>query len=178
MRTLAGVAVLIGLSFVDVCPAVAAGCESSPTSPTTVVSGMAMVDLRDHTGADIQYNVRINAVEDPEDGFQGSVSSVIKSGDGTRVIVLSKVTCVLVSHNSAWISSVVTLSTNDALYSPGDVLMTHVRDFGAVGDVLHQEAVRNLPAVNFDIDGDGDVDCHDRPALYPSTVSSGDIVIK
>ena len=178
MRTLAGVAVLLGLYAVDVRPLGAADSLDRPVSPTTMVTGMAFVDLRDHTGADVQYRVRINAFEDPEDGFQGSVTSQITRGDYGTLHVFSRVTCVLVWHNSAWISSVVTHSTNDAVYAPGDLILTYVKDFGDVGDVVHQEAVRNLPTGTFDVDGDGDVDCHDRPALYPSTVRSGDIVIK
>lgn len=178
MKALTGVAVLIGLSALDVRPGVVLSGRSLETSPTVTVTGTAYVDLRDHTGVDIQYQVRINAFEDPEDGFQGAVSSRITRADHGMLIVFSRVVCVSVSNNNAWIGSVVTHSTNDAVHAPGDVLMTHVRDFGDSGDILHQESVRNLPAVAFDADADGDVDCHDRPVLYPSIVQSGDIVIK
>jgi hypothetical protein len=177
MKALAGIAVPAGLSLLAV-PLLAAAPGWSASIPSISVSGTAFVDLRDHTGADVRYRIRIDAVEDPEDGFQGSVTSQIVRGDLGRMVVLSKVTCVAVVGNAAWVGSVVTHSTNETLYAPGDVLITHVRDFGEVGDVVHQEAAKNLAVGYFDVDGDGDVDCHDRPALYPSTVLSGDIVIK
>ena len=177
MGRVAGVAVLAGLSLLQV-RTLAADHLRSVSTPTVSITGTGFVDMRDHTGADVQYRIRINAIEDPVDGFQGSVTSQIVRGDQGRMMVLSRVTCVLVIGDAAWISSVVTHSTNEAVYAPGDVMITHVRDFGADGDVLQQEAAKNLPAAHFDIDGDGDVDCHDRPALYPSTLQSGDIVIK
>jgi hypothetical protein len=181
MKALAGVVVLTGLIIGGVSAGAAPGrpaAASAAATPTLMVVGTGHVDMREHTGADVQYSVRINAFEDPVDGFQGSVNSRITRADSGTVIVFSRVTCVVISGNSVWISSVVTLSTNESVYAAGDVLITYVRDFGDSGDVLHQDAAKNLLAATFDFDGDGDVDCHDRPALYPSTVTSGDIVIK
>ena len=142
------------------------------------VTGMAYVDLRDQTGADIQYRVTLNADEDPDAGFQGTVATRLTRAENGSLVALSRVSCVLVSGNSAWIGSTVTLSTNENVLSLGDQLITYVRDFGDTGDVLHQEAIKNLVASTFDTDGDGDVDCQDRPALFPSTVESGNVVIK
>lgn len=177
MRLLPVLAVLIGLGAADAW--LPSGVHARAAAlPFQSVTGTASVDLREQTGADVQYRVTINAFEDAEDGFQGTVTSRIVRGEQGSLIVLSRVACVMVSGNSAWIGSIVTHSTNEAVLSAGDLLITYVRDFGDTDDVVHQEAAKNLPPASFDTDSDGDVDCHDRPLLYPSTVETGNIVIK
>lgn len=142
------------------------------------VTGTVYVDLRQQTGADVQYRVVLNAYLDSEDGFQGTVSTQLTRGDQPPIIALGKVSCAVVSGNSAWIGSFVTLSTNDSVVAPGEFLITYVRDFGDSGDVVNQELVRHLSPLTFDADGDGDVDCNDRPVLFPTIVESGNILIK
>jgi hypothetical protein len=142
------------------------------------VTGRASVDLRGQTGADVQYHITINAYQDLESDFLGTVVTRLSRADHGSAIVFSKVGCMVVAGNAAWIGSTVTNSTNDALLTPGDQLITYVRDFGDTGDIVHHEAVKHLLPNTFDIDNDGDVDCHDRPALYPSTIDSGNVTVR
>jgi hypothetical protein len=142
------------------------------------VSGRAYVDLRAHTGADVQYHITINAFEDAEHEFLGTVATRYARADLGSAMALSRVGCMVISGNSAWIGSTVTHTTNDQIFALGDQLMTYVRDFGESGDVVHHEAVKHLAPATFDVNGDGDVDCADRPPLYPSTVESGNVTVR
>ena len=175
MRWLLSCAVVIGLSAADaraVRPA-AGGADIVRT-----IVGTAFVDLRHQNGADVQYRVNVNATLDSEDGFQGTLASRISRGDQGSLTMLSRVTCGVVWGNSAWIGSVVTHSTNEGVLAVGDQVITYVRDFGDSGDILHMETAKHLLLATFDVDGDGDVDCQDRPALFPSTIDTGNLTIK
>ncbi len=169
-------AVLIGLTLAGVCalpPAV-----QSATDVLQSVTGRAFVDLRGQTGADVQYHITLNAYQDSESDFLGTVATRLSRADQGSAMVLSKVGCIVVAGNAAWVGSTVTHSTNEALFALGDQLITYVRDFGETGDIVHLEAVRNLAPHAFDLDNDGDVDCQDRPALYPSTAHSGNVTVR
>ena len=167
-------AVLIGLSAVAVCAAPVASARDYFQS----VSGRAYVDLRGHTGADVQYHITINAFGAGEHDFLGTVATRFSRADHGSAITLSRVVCMEVSGNAAWIGSTITHTTNDQIFALGDHLMTYVRDLGDTGDVVHHEAVKQLLPSSFDLDNDGDVDCEDRPVLYPSTVESGNVVVR
>lgn len=60
----------------------------------------------------------------------------------------------------------------------GDTLITMMVDQGGRGeDIMHTEAVKNLPVAEFDTDGNNLVDCNDQPALFASVVDRGDFRI-
>jgi hypothetical protein len=167
-------AVLVGLSAAVVCAVPVASARDY----FQTVNGRAYVDLRGHTGADVQYHITINAFEAGQNDFLGTVATRFSRADHGSAITLSRVVCMEVSGNSAWIGSTVTHTTNDQIFALGDQLITYVRDFGETGDVVHHEAVKQLLPSNFDTNDDGDVDCQDRPVLYPSTVESGNVIVR
>ncbi len=81
-----------------------------------------------------------------------------------QAAVSSTPTCLVVDGNTAWIGSIITGSTEEALFPVGAQLITLVRDLGGNGeDVM---AVRVFPATT---------SCLDRPTIFETVVESGNL---
>lgn len=84
-----------------------------------------------------------------------------------KITFLSRVVCLHVNGNSAWVGAVVTHSTNEEIIPVGGLSITLVRDLGGNGeDVMHGEFF------------DPSVDCSSEPALPESVVTRGNYHVR
>ncbi len=157
----------------------------------TSVIGSGFVDLNDDIGLDINFRVTVAAYE-----FHGYATGLVISnvdltglGIGTfstieRVVNLQR------DGNTAWVCAERLFTTNSDVAPVGSHSVTMIVDLGGPGvDIMHQESIEGLddfvrnnpkhPDVPlYDTDGDGDVDCDDRPLLFPSIVDQGNYRIR
>ena len=84
-----------------------------------------------------------------------------------KITFQSKVVCVHVNGNSAWVGAVVTHSTDEEIIPVGAYTITLVRDLGGNGqDVMHAEFF------------DPGVACSSEPSLPESVVTSGNYHVR
>jgi len=153
------------LSLVALAAALALGAAVA-AAPTHSVVGTGFVDLTDELRLDIQFRGRLVAFQEGAGRLPGTVVSQVwldEFGLGD-LTAQTKVACLTVDGDQAWIGSVVTHSTSPSVFAVGDMLITMVFDLGGEGmDIMHTESAKNLPTEFFDSDNDGDVDRQDRP---------------
>lgn len=84
-----------------------------------------------------------------------------------KITFLSRVVCLHVNGNSAWVGAVVTHSTNEEIIPVGAHSITLVRDLGGNGqDIVHGEFF------------DPSVNCSDEPQLPETVVINGNYNVR
>ena len=140
------------------------GHNASADVPTHSVTGSGIVS---EEGIIFRTNVAAFTSENGQASGWVVVNLDLTSIGLGKITFQSRVVCVHVNGNSAWVGAVVTHSTDEEIIPVGAYTITLVRDLGGnAQDVMHAEFF------------DPSVACSSEPALPESVVTSGNYQVR
>jgi hypothetical protein len=150
--------------------------------PLASIVGTGFVDMNDDFGVDIQFRDTVTAFVNADGSVRGTVVAHAQYnglfGLG-RLNTAGHVVQILIEGNEAWVCSKIYYTNNAAVVPVGYHQITWIQDLGGQRqDIMHAEFAEYLPVQVFDVNGDGIVDCQDRPRFAPTVVDQGNFIIR